>query len=148
MFIKVGTLVLCHIIISGSGNNAQTDKKIEKIPGIVKEITEADDIQMVDDTYAVKRKKYLLLVEPTEKDRIFQVGAEACAPVVDESTHVEMAKKKMEQKKRNEEIKLEIEAEKAAAKSPKKEVSAPKQEAKPAPTIDDKEKADLLKQLE
>lgn len=156
MFIKVGTFVLCHLIIPNSGVNTSEDqaRKIEQIPGIVKEIIEEDDIQMIDESYAVKKKKYMLLVEPTkskDKDRIFRIGIDACRPVVEESTHVEITKRKIELKKKKTEESKNIGLKDSAEKKEGSKSLDPVNKA-----IDsvnellgsDSEKEDLLKQLE
>jgi hypothetical protein len=141
MIIKVGTLVLCHLIISGTApqNNAE-GPKIEKIPGIVKEITEGEDIEMMNNDYAVKKVKYMLLVEPQEKDKIFKVNANACRPVIDEETHIRLTKEKMKKdakSNKNNELK----------NNSKESVKSNKEEKAPANSVDpDKEK--LLKELE
>lgn len=156
MFIKVGTFVLCHLIIPNSGVNTSDDqvRKIEQIPGIVKEITEEDDIQMIDDAYAVKKKKYMLLIEPTkskDKDRIFRIGIDACRPVVDENTHVEITKRKIEAKQKKAEQSNSTELK----ESPKKKDGSKSLDPvnKVIDSVNeslssDPEKEDLLKQLE
>jgi len=152
MFIKVGTFVLCHLIIPKSGVNIPEDQalKIEQIPGIVKEITEEDDIQMITDEYAVKKKKYMLLIRPTkDKDRIFRIGIDACRPVVDLNTHVEITKRKIEAKQKKLEQSNSTELDLTKKKEGSKSLD-PVNKAIDSVNelISDPEKEDLLKQLE
>lgn len=134
MIIKIGTLVLCHLMSPVAQNQQDEVRKIQKIPGIVKEIVESDDIEMFEDSYAVKKKKYFLVVEPKEKDKIFKIGSDACRPVISESEHVSIVKEKIKNKKQP--IQNDL-------KSESKEIN-PQQEQ---PQLND-EKKELLKQLE
>lgn len=117
MVIQIGTLVLCHLIIKTSAG--VSSEKIEQVPGIVKEISYVDKIEMFEDKYAVKTKKTMLLVEPEEKDKIFRIGVDACRPVVDEQTHIEMARKKMRERQER------LQESQPAMTTPKKKDPAP-----------------------
>lgn len=136
MIIKVGTLVLCHLIISGTNpanQNPESGPTIKKIPGIVKEISEVEYIEMVGKDYAVKKKRDMILVEPEEKDQIFKVSADACRPVVDEETHQQLSRKKAKK-----------ESSKKEELSESKDSKNSREESAPSSS----EKDELLKQLE
>lgn len=94
MIIEIGTFVLCHLLVPTNGDvQNQKQQKIEKIAGIVKEIEESDSYEMIGNSYAINKKKYNLIVEPKEKDKIFRVGSDACKPIVSESTHLNLVNK-------------------------------------------------------
>lgn len=135
MLIKVGTMVLCHLIMPNQVN-VET-KKIDKVPGVVKEIIEGTEVVEVkgDESgrgyYAYERKKYWLIVEPKDKDNIFKISQDACRPVLSEAEHIEKAKSKIKKNK-------------APVKNNTEE-AVPQSESTPQ---NNEEKEDLLKQLE
>lgn len=130
MIIKIGTLVLCHLMAPNQLNTENEMRKINQTSGIVKEIIEEENIEMVDDSYAVKKKKHFLIVEPKEKDKIFKIGSDACRPVLSEEEHLSIVREKIRQKES-----LKKEQIKENKKTKKQQVSDP-------------EIQDLLQQLE
>lgn len=125
MNIKIGTLVLCHLLSPKNGNNPSEQQKIQQMPGIVKEIVEDFSYQMIESDYAIKRKEYILIVEPEDKEKIFKINADACRPIIEEEDHKKIVK----------------------SKSEKKQEKQQKEEIKDVKNLTE-EKKDLLKQLE
>lgn len=145
MIIKVGTLVLCHLIIAGTNPQANQgsdqEQKITKMSGIVTEIHEESEIVSIDN-YSVKRAKPMLVVEPDDKDKVFKVSATACRPVIDEETYQSILKQKEEMKKKS------SKTVKKSSPSPQLEESPSPDQNKPANDLSESEKERLLKELE
>jgi len=135
MNIKIGTLVLCHLLAPKAPTDQEGQQKVMKMPGVVREIIEKYEYQMIGTDYAVKRKTYTLIVEPEDKEKIFKIGIDACKPVVDESVHEEILKKKEKDKK-------------AVENNSKDEDRFSKKEEKIDESNLPKEKKELLKALE
>lgn len=144
--VTVGTLVLCMIIkpnLNPTPGESSQSQIIQKTAGVVKQTFTKKIIRDTKEArIAVHEDKDMLVVETLDGEAQITIGANACKRIVNPEEYEVIKKKNEANKTETPKKDKSLEESKESSAVDKKEISIEK------PTQSDKEKAELLKELD